>query len=111
MSTLGVFREKSVEELERDSPSIKDGMNWENERRLRTLSAKLIQNVGIKLTLPQICIATAVTYFHRFFAQHSFKKHDRLMLCAASLLLASKVEEAPRPLKSIITCVYLQRFK
>jgi cyclin T len=45
---------------------------------------------------PQLSIATAIVFFHRFFVVHSFKHYDRWILATACLFLAGKVEETPK---------------
>jgi cyclin T len=51
---------------------------------------------------PKLTIATALVFFHRFYARQSFKKHDRATLAATCLHLAGKVEETPRKLSMVI---------
>jgi len=47
-------------------------------------------------------VATAIVYFHRFFAKHDYNTYDRYWLASACLFLSSKVEEQPRKLKDVI---------
>ncbi|KYQ92971.1 putative K-type cyclin [Tieghemostelium lacteum] len=72
----------------------------------RRSSATFIQEVGIKLKLPQLTIATAIAYFHRFFIRHQLKDHDRYIVSTACLFLAGKVEEAHRTLVDVINISY-----
>jgi hypothetical protein len=59
----------------------------------------------VLLCRPKLTIATALVFFHRFFARQSFKKHDRSTLAATCLHLAGKVEETPRKLSMVIQVV------
>lgn len=43
-----------------------------------------------------------MVFFHRFYAVHSFKEHDRFEVAVACLLLAAKTEESPKKLVSVI---------
>jgi len=43
-----------------------------------------------------------MVFFHRFYAVHSFKDHDRFEVAVACLLLAAKTEESPKKLVSVI---------
>merc|ERR1711991_900151 len=63
---------------------------------LLTRAIEFLQNVGMKLRLPQLTIATAVVYFQRFYVVHSLKKYDIFKIAATSLFLAGKVEETPK---------------
>ncbi|KAF2077372.1 hypothetical protein CYY_001300 [Polysphondylium violaceum] len=77
----------------------------------RRASAAFIQEMGIKLKLPQLTIATAIAYFHRFFIRHQLKDHDRYIVSTASLFLAGKVEETPRKLDDVIKVSNMIRHK
>jgi hypothetical protein len=47
-------------------------------------------------------VATAHTFFHRFFARQSFQKHDRFVSATACVFLAGKVEETPKKIKDVV---------
>jgi len=53
-----------------------------------------------------VSVATAQAFFHRFFAQQSFKKHDRFLVVQACLFLASKVEETPQKLQTLLVACH-----
>ncbi|KAF4525631.1 hypothetical protein B566_EDAN001230 [Ephemera danica] len=55
--------------------------------------ANFIQVLGEQLKLRQQVIATATVYFKRFYARHSLKCIDPLLLAPTCVFLASKVEE------------------
>lgn len=95
----------SKEELD-NSPSRKDGIDKKQEQEYRELTCHHLQEVGKKLKLPQLAIATAIVFFHRFFARQSHKRYDRIVVATACLFLAGKVEEAPKKLNLVITTSY-----
>eukprot|EP00740_Mantoniella_antarctica_P006798 CAMPEP_0181348956 /NCGR_PEP_ID=MMETSP1106-20121128/468_1 /TAXON_ID=81844 /ORGANISM="Mantoniella antarctica, Strain SL-175" /LENGTH=205 /DNA_ID=CAMNT_0023461315 /DNA_START=793 /DNA_END=1410 /DNA_ORIENTATION=+ len=63
--------------------------------------------------MPQLTIATAAVFCHRFFACHSHGEplNDRFMIATACLFLAGKVEETPKPLKEVVRVSYLIQHK
>jgi len=89
------------EELE-NSPSRRDGFTQKQEKEMRETTCHHLQEVGKKLKLPQLAIATAIVFFHRFFARQSYKRYDRIVVATACLFLAGKVEEAPKKLNQVI---------
>mmetsp|Transcript_17426 Transcript_17426/g.35561 ORF Transcript_17426/g.35561 Transcript_17426/m.35561 type:complete len:361 (+) Transcript_17426:260-1342(+) len=116
MSLLKTVRYRTQEELEKNSPSLKPcngkaGLNLATIKRLHALGAKAIHEVGQKLQYPVVTTATAVFYYHRFYAEQHFQEHDRLQVATACLFLSGKVEDTPKPLKVVITEMYTHRFK
>ncbi|KAN0042323.1 hypothetical protein ACTFIV_004886 [Dictyostelium citrinum] len=87
------------------------GIELKLEIAYRRASAAFIQDVGIKLKMPQLTIATAISYFHRFFIRHQLKDHDRFVVATACLFLAGKVEETPRKLDDVIKVSYMIKNK
>ncbi|KAL6884508.1 hypothetical protein ACP4OV_010444 [Aristida adscensionis] len=67
----------SRDEIERRSPSRRDGIDSALEARLRASYCAYLRCLGIRLGLPQTTIATAVVYCHRFFFHRSHACHDR----------------------------------
>ncbi|KAA8544658.1 hypothetical protein F0562_019495 [Nyssa sinensis] len=55
---------------------------------------------------PQVTIATAIIFCHRFFLRQSHAKNDRRTVATVCMFLAGKVEETPRPLKDVILVSY-----
>ncbi|KAH9329274.1 hypothetical protein KI387_001382, partial [Taxus chinensis] len=55
---------------------------------------------------PQVTIATAIIFSHRFFLRQSHAKNDRRTIATVCMFLAGKVEETPRPLKDVILLSY-----
>ncbi|XP_022970821.1 cyclin-T1-3-like isoform X2 [Cucurbita maxima] len=58
------------------------------------------------LCSPQVTIATAIIFCHRFFLRQSHAKNDRRTIATVCMFLAGKVEETPRPLKDVIMVSY-----
>lgn len=88
------------------SPSSRDGVSKAHEQHYRETTCSHIRDVGMKLKIPQLTIATAIVFFHRFFARQSFRKYDRIIVATACLFLAGKVEEAPKKLRDVISASY-----
>jgi cyclin T len=89
------------EELE-SLPSIKDGFTKQQELEYRRITCAFIQECGIALKIPQLAIATASVFFHRFYVLHSFKAQDRLLVATTCVFLAGKVEETPKKLQDVL---------
>lgn len=56
-------------------------------------SKKVMQEVGKQVNLRQRVIATAMVYFHRFYATNNLVEHNPVIMVPTCLFLASKVEE------------------
>ncbi|XP_058077655.1 cyclin-T1-5-like isoform X3 [Magnolia sinica] len=67
----------SRDEIERLSPSRKDGIDSLRETHLRYSYCAFLQNLGMRLELPQTTIGTAMVLCHRFFVRRSHACHDR----------------------------------
>ncbi|XP_022762051.1 cyclin-T1-5-like isoform X4 [Durio zibethinus] len=67
----------SRDEIERYSPSRRDGIDALCETHLRYSYCAFIQNLGLQLDLPQTTIGTAMVLCHRFFVRRSHACHDR----------------------------------
>ncbi|EDV96188.1 GH15353 [Drosophila grimshawi] len=91
----------STEQLT-NSPSRRCGIKCDDELHYRQMTAYLIQEMGQRLQVSQLCINTAIVYMHRFYAFHSFTHFHRNSMASASLFLAAKVEEQPRKLEHVI---------
>lgn len=96
----------SREEIERCSPSRKDGIDLQKETYFRYSYCAFLQTLGMRLQLPQTTIATAMVYCHRFFLRRSHASHDRFVIATAAMFLAAKSEESPRPLNSVLIVSY-----
>eukprot|EP00854_Cymbomonas_tetramitiformis_P006715 gene6715-8035_t len=108
---------RSKKELEETSPSLKLGITTDNEKKLRWQYCEFLKEAGNDLKVPQLTLATATVFCHRFFAHraHSLKKgpveNDHMVIAAACLFLAGKVEETPKQLKDVIFVTYKLRRK
>lgn len=87
----------------RNTPSIRDGLDFENECRYRKEGTLFIKNCGIAMVLGHHTIATGTVYFHRFYMFHTFKEFPRYVTACCCLFLAGKVEETPKKCRDIIT--------
>eukprot|EP01018_Ginkgo_biloba_P035118 Gb_10896 [translate_table: standard] len=92
----------SREEIEKYSPSRKDGIDLRKETYLRSSYCTFLQDLGMRLKVPQVTIATAITFCHRFFQRQSHAKNDRNVIATVCMFLAAKVEETPRLLRDVI---------
>ena len=94
-------------ELKR-TPSILDGMPFAQEQANRSKGVNFVTQVGILLKLPQLTLATASVYLHRFFTRHSMVDlpnrpgFHHYSVAATALFLASKVEENCRKMKELV---------
>ena len=55
---------------------------------------------------PQLSIATAIVFYHRFYARESYEAYERFQVATTCLFLASKVEETPKKLREVIIETY-----
>ncbi|XP_014663348.1 PREDICTED: cyclin-T-like isoform X2 [Priapulus caudatus] len=90
-----------------NSPSRRCGIDAEKELSYRQQAANLIQDMGQRLNVTQLCINTAIVYMHRFYMFHSFTKFHRNRIAATALFLAAKVEEQPRKLEHVIQVAHM----
>ncbi|KIY03513.1 uncharacterized protein Z520_00204 [Fonsecaea multimorphosa CBS 102226] len=89
------------------TPSILDGMSLTQELANRQKGVNFITQVGIMLKLPQLTLATAAVYLHRFFMRHAMVQNNRpgfhhYSVAATSIFLATKVEENYRKMKELV---------
>lgn len=77
-------------------------MTMEEEATKRRKTCRFIEEAGRVLRLPRVAISTAMVFFHRFFAKHSFQEHDRFEVAVAAIVLAAKTEESPKKLNTVI---------
>ncbi|KAI4345609.1 hypothetical protein L6164_012714 [Bauhinia variegata] len=92
----------SRDEIDRFSPSRKDGIDVLHETQLRYSYCAFLQDLGMRLELPQTTIGTTMVLCHRFFVRQSHACHDRFLIATAALFLAAKSEETPRPLNDVL---------
>nr|DAD40794.1 TPA_asm: hypothetical protein HUJ06_015117 [Nelumbo nucifera] len=96
----------SRKEIEDNSPSRKDGIDFKKEAQLRRLYCSFIQDLGKKLKVPQLTIAAAMMLCHRFYLRQSHAKNEWQTIATVSMFLACKVEETPRLLKDVVIVAY-----
>ncbi|KAL8201215.1 hypothetical protein R6Q57_012554 [Mikania cordata] len=96
----------SRKEIEENSPSRPDGVDLKKETYFRKSYCTFLQDLGMRLKVPQVTIATAIIFCHRFFLRQSHAKNDRRTIATVCMFLAGKVEETPRPLKDVILVSY-----
>ncbi|KAL1919465.1 uncharacterized protein VTP21DRAFT_2158 [Calcarisporiella thermophila] len=85
------------------TPSSRDGYSLDREKRDRAKGCNFINNVGLALKMPQITIATAMVFLHRFYMRYSLKDFHYYDIGGTCVFLASKVEETNRKIRDIIT--------
>lgn len=86
----------------KNTPSNRDGLDCETERRYRKEGARFIMQCGTSMGLGHNTVATGIVYFHRFYMFHSFKTFPRYATACSCLYLAGKVEETPKKCVDII---------
>ncbi|XP_011022388.1 PREDICTED: cyclin-T1-4-like [Populus euphratica] len=96
----------SRKEIEENSPSRRDNIDLKKETYLRKSYCTFLQDLGMRLKVPQVTIATAIIFCHRFFIRQSHANNDRRTIATVCMFLAGKVEETPRPLKDVIVVSY-----
>ena len=78
----------------------------EKEAQYRRLTVGFLQEAGQKLRLPQLSIATAIVFYHRFYSRKSYDSYDRFRIATTCLFLAGKVEETPKKIKDVVIEAY-----
>lgn len=73
---------------------------------MRRRTCRFLEEACRVLKLSRIAASTSMVFFHRFYACHSFKDHDRFEVALGCILLASKTEESPRRITSVIQECY-----
>ncbi|XP_010478103.1 PREDICTED: cyclin-T1-3 isoform X1 [Camelina sativa] len=94
------------EEIERFSPSRKDGIDLVKESFLRSSYCTFLQRLGMNLHVSQVTIACAMMMCHRFYMRQSHAKNDWQTIATASLFLACKAEDEPCQLSSVVVASY-----
>ncbi|XP_061990809.1 cyclin-T1-4-like [Rosa rugosa] len=98
-------------ELELNSPTRRDGITVGKESKLRSLYCSHIQQIGQKLRLPHLTIATAIMLCHRFYARQSHAKNCWHTVASSCILLASKVQDTPRSLSDVVSAVHCREIQ
>nr|GEZ35744.1 cyclin-T1-3-like isoform X8 [Tanacetum cinerariifolium] len=77
-------------EIEERSPSRSDGIDLKKETYLRKSYCTFLQDLGMRLKVPQVTIATAIIFCHRFFIRQSHAKNDKRTIATVCMFLAGK---------------------
>ncbi|CAN8313398.1 unnamed protein product [Cochlearia groenlandica] len=96
----------SKEEIERFSPSRKDGIDMVKESFLRSSYCTFLQRLGMKLHVSQVTIGCAMVMCHRFYMRQSHAKNDWQTIATASLFLSCKAEDEPCQLSNVVVSSY-----
>ncbi|KAG9244615.1 cyclin-like protein [Calycina marina] len=94
-----------------NTPSIQDGLSITEERARRAKGVNFIVQAGVLLKLPQLTLATASVFFHRFYMRMSMAVENNnsalhhYNIAATALFLATKTEENCRKTKEIVIAV------
>ncbi|EXC25053.1 hypothetical protein L484_021924 [Morus notabilis] len=96
----------SKDEIDNHSPSRKDGIDLKRESHLRKLYCSFLQEIGMKLKVPQLTIASAMMMCHQFYMRQSLAKNDWQTVSTACIFLACKVEETPCFLNDVVVVAY-----
>ncbi|RDX93136.1 Cyclin-T1-4, partial [Mucuna pruriens] len=92
----------SRKELEENTPSRRDGIDAKKENELRRSYCGFMQALGMRLSLPQETIATAIVFCHRFFLRQSHAKNDMLIIAISCIHLAGKVKETRHRIRDVV---------
>ncbi|RKP24527.1 cyclin-like protein, partial [Syncephalis pseudoplumigaleata] len=86
-------------------------ISWSERMKLTLHYTNLIQHIGKRMMLRQRVLATAMTYFQRFYANNAYRDTDAYPVACTCLYLAAKVEETPHHLRTFVneTREYLKR--
>lgn len=91
------------------APCIVDGLDPVEERCRRAKGVNFITQAGILLKLPQLTIATASIFFHRYFMRQTMVVEKggahHYNVAATALFLATKTEENCRKTREIVVAV------
>lgn len=93
------------------TPSAADNVSSDDELSYRIFGCELIQEMGIMLRMPQVCMATAQTLLQRFYYRRSLTAFDAHHVAVAALFLAGKVEESTRRMRDILNVCYHCKLK
>jgi hypothetical protein len=88
--------------LQDPTSSARQGISPSVERLHRLHGTSLIHDTSQLLSLGASTYATACTIFHRFYHQCSLSEYDVWSVAIASTLLATKLEEEPHSIKTLI---------
>mmetsp|Transcript_14735 Transcript_14735/g.28353 ORF Transcript_14735/g.28353 Transcript_14735/m.28353 type:complete len:282 (-) Transcript_14735:159-1004(-) len=95
------------EELQRDSPSRRDGMSVRAECAMRAQAGKLLSACALMLDLSHAPTMTAAMFLHRFYAHRSFIEYpESEWIVCTCIFLATKLDEEMRWVSDIVNVMY-----
>ncbi|BGP38221.1 hypothetical protein JCM10449v2_002150 [Rhodotorula kratochvilovae] len=86
-------------------PSVREGMSLTEERYHRQGAVKWLWRIRDSSGFKQPVITAAATFMHRFYMREKFQEWDYKTTAAAAIFLASKSEEEPRSIKSLVSWI------
>ncbi|GAA5854788.1 hypothetical protein JCM9279_000946 [Rhodotorula babjevae] len=86
-------------------PSVRAGMALSHERASRQKAVRWLWTIRDNGGFKQPVVTAAATYVHRFYMRETFQDWDAKVTAAAAIFLASKAEEEPRSLKTLLSWV------
>lgn len=102
---------RSLQELDEMSPSRRDGVSPDLERRMIRTAVNLIIASGARLNMDMVAVSTALIFLHRFYSQASLLRNERFVVSTACLYLAGKVEDCPKSLRDVLWVCYAHRYR
>ncbi|KAI8142415.1 cyclin-like protein [Fennellomyces sp. T-0311] len=84
------------------TPTVTEGFTVQQEQQDRTKGCLYLLAIATKLNLSQLAVATACTFFHRFYMRRSMMRYHVYDIAATSLFVATKVEESTRRIKDFV---------
>ncbi|ANZ74438.1 BA75_00424T0 [Komagataella pastoris] len=92
----------TFDELRDRSPSRVKQVPYNVELERRWKGVNFINQLARALNLSRSVAITGSTLFHRFYMRRDFNMHHQYPIAAACLFIATKAEEARRPLKNVV---------
>jgi len=91
------------EEVANSNPLDKKYLSELDLKKLRAYFTTWISKLGQQATLRQRVVATAASYWKRFYLKNSFVEFEPALVACTSLYLASKVEECSIHVDRLLT--------
>ncbi|ORY79750.1 cyclin-like protein [Leucosporidium creatinivorum] len=82
----------------------KNPLSLEQERHARATVVRKLWEIKNALSMPTLVVGTASTFVHRFYMRETVQQFPPHVTAAAAFFLASKVEEKPRSVRTILGC-------
>lgn len=93
---------RTAEWFERQSPSVKDGMYPKKEKTLLWELCDIIMGAAELLKLPtNEAVVSAMVLSRKFYMVKSLKRNDHVVISAAAMLLANKLQNCPRAVPAV----------